>query len=195
VKGPRPGRPERRRLFFALWPDLALRRALAAATAEVASRAAGSRIPPANLHVTLAFLGMVTAEDVPELLAIGYRGHWPGLALDFDRVEYWPKPKVLVAMPDVTPAAGIQMVDRLWESLERLGFEREKRPWHPHLTLVRKVSRPPPRGEELPIPRRPARDAGAWKLALVESVTDPAGSRYTPLARWPLKGDASQLPE
>jgi hypothetical protein len=30
------------------------------------------------------------------------------------------------------------------------------------------------------------RDGGAWKLALVESVTDPAGARYTPLALWPL---------
>lgn len=186
MNGPQPGRPERRRLFFALWPDPALRRALAAATAAAASRAAGNPMPAANLHVTLAFLGMVPDRALEELKAIGDRGRWPRVELDFDRAEYWPKPKVLVAMPVAVPEAGIRIVDRLWESLERLGFEREARPWQPHLTLVRKVSRPPPRGEKLPIPRRPARDAAAWKLALVESVTDPAGARYTPLARWPL---------
>lgn len=191
MNGPRPGHPERRRLFYALWPDPALRRALAAATADAASRAAGNRIPPANLHVTLAFLGMAPEDDIPELKAIGQRGHWPRIQLDFDRVEYWPKPRVLVAMAAAIPEAGVRIVDRLWEPLERLGYEREARPWLPHLTLVRKVSRPPPRGEELPIPPRPARDAGAWKLALVESVTDPAGARYTPLASWALKGDAS----
>lgn len=120
-------------------------------------------------------------------MEIGEQGSWPRVELDFDHAEYWPKPKVLVAMPVTVPEAGIRIVDRLWESLERLGFEREARPWQPHLTLVRKVSRPPPRGEELPIPRRPIRDAGAWKLALVESVTDPAGARYRPLARWPLR--------
>ncbi|HEU0224251.1 MAG TPA: RNA 2',3'-cyclic phosphodiesterase [Steroidobacteraceae bacterium] len=193
MNGPRPGRPRLRRLFFALWPDPALRRALAGATADAAAWAAGSRMPPANLHVTLAFLGMVPEDDIPELLAIGQRGHWPRIQLDFDRVEYWRKPKVLVAMPVTIPEAGVRIVDLLWSPLEQLGYEREARPWLPHLTLVRKVSRPPPRGEELPIPPRPARDAGAWKLALVESVTDPAGPRYTPLARWALKGDASHL--
>ena len=180
-----PGR-DRHRLFFALWPDPALRRALATATAAAAAQATGRRMPPANLHVTLIFLGMVPGSVVADLLAIGGRGHWPRIQLDFDHAEYWPKPKVLVAMPDATPEAGIRIVDRLWDAIEPLGFSRETRPWRPHLTLVRKVTRPPPRGVELSIPRRPAREPGAWKLALVESVTDPAGSRYTPLARWPL---------
>jgi 2'-5' RNA ligase len=186
VNGPRPGRPGRRRLFFALWPEPALRRALDRATADAASRAAGNRMPAANLHVTLAFLGLVPEGSIPDILAIGHRGRWPRVQLDFDRVEYWPKPRVLVAMPVAVPEAGIRIVASLWESLERLGFEREARPWQPHLTIVRKVSRPPPRGVELPIPRHPVRDGGAWKLALVESVTDPAGARYTPLALWPL---------
>lgn len=186
MNGPRSGRPERHRLFFALWPDPALRRALAAATAAAASRAAGNRVPPANLHVTVAFLGMVPGRTLEHLVQIGEQGPWPRVWLDFDHVEYWPKPRVLVAMAMAVPEAGVQIVERLRDSLGRLGFEREARPWLPHLTLVRKVSRPPPRGEEMPIPRRPARDPGAWKLALVESVTDPAGSRYTPVARWPL---------
>lgn len=182
----RATRPDHHRLFFALWPEPALRRALAAATADAASRATGNRVPPANLHVTLAFLGMVPGRTFVHLLEIGGRGRWPAVRLDFDRVEYWHKPRVLVALPDAVPEAGQRVVDRLWDSLERLGFAREARPWKPHLTLVRKVTRPPPRNLDLPLPSRPARDPADWKLALVESLTHPDGARYKPLADWPL---------
>lgn len=179
------------RLFFALWPDPALRKALSVATRDAVAQVEGNRVPPGNLHVTLAFLGMVPGRRFVDLLAIGGRDLWPRVELDFDRIEYWPKPKVLVAMPGAAPATGLAMVEGLWRSLEPLGFTREARPWWPHLTLVRKVTRPPPRGRELRLSGQPARDPGSWKLALVESLTHPEGARYKPLADWPLKGDRS----
>lgn len=185
-----PGQPRRAglRLFFALWPDAGLRDCIAEAAARAVSLVPGQRVPPANLHVTLAFLGQVAEQAVPTLMGIGDRGPWPRVALDLERVDYWPKPKVLVAMPETVPPAGIACVDRLWKSLEPLGFVREVRPWWPHLTLVRQVRRPPPAGLELRLSARPARDPFAWRLALVESVTHPEGARYTPLANWPFLG-------
>lgn len=176
------------RLFVAIAPDEDARLALEAAQAEIRSktRLRARWVPPGNLHVTLAFLGMVPGHRFVDLMAAGGRDLWPRVELDFERIEYWPKPRVLVAMPAAVPPAGLAIVEGLWRSLEPLGFSREARPWWPHLTLVRHVTRPPPRGLELRPTAPSSRDPGSWKLALVESVTDPEGPRYAPLADWPL---------
>lgn len=175
------------RLFFALWPSPTRRQALAAATARAVSQVDGRAVPPANLHVTLAFLGTVPAERLPELVLAGGQGSHRAVDLDFDRLEYWPKPKVVVAMASVAPDAGFELVERLWQRLEPLGFPRDQRPWRPHMTLVRKIRRPPPDGLSLDaLFAGSVRDPAPWGLALVESVTDPEGARYRPLAEWPL---------
>jgi 2'-5' RNA ligase len=173
------------RLFFALWPGDAHRAALAQAAAAAVAQVAGRPVPPGNLHVTLAFIGAVPGRTFARLVAVGGSGPWPAVRMDFSRIEYWAKPKVLVAMPDAVPAAAQAIVERLWQGLEPLGFSREPRPWRPHLTLVRRVSRPPP--ENLPIAPVPAGSgAPAWRLALVDSLGSPDGPRYKPLADWPL---------
>jgi 2'-5' RNA ligase len=174
------------RLFFALWPSPTRRQALAAATARAVSQVDGRAVPPANLHVTLAFLGAVPADRLPELVLAGGQGGHRAFEFDFDRLEYWPKPKVVVAMASAAPAAGVELVEQLWQRLEPLGFPREQRPWQPHMTLVRKIRRPPPDGLRFdPLPAGSVRDPTPWGLALVESVTHPDGARYRPLAEWP----------
>ena len=136
--------------------------------------------------MTLAFLGSVPGRGFADLVGIGGQGHYPRVSLRFDRLEYWAKPRVLVAMPVDIPPAGQEIVDRLWERLAPLGFERELRPWRPHLTLARKVRRPPPENLRS-LPRIDASDdPEPWGLALVESTTHPEGARYKPLAEWPL---------
>ncbi len=180
-----PRGPHKLRLFFALWPSAAERNALAIATGAAVAQVDGQAVPAANLHVTLAFLGSVPAETFAQLVVVGGQGNWPRVELDFDRLEYWQKPKVLVAMPVATPDAGIEVVDRLWQGSEPLGIVREARPWRPHLTLVRRVRHPP--SEELRISAGPPpRGSPRWGLALVESTTHASGPRYKPLAEWPL---------
>lgn len=177
--------PRKLRLFFALWPDDRLRAALAKRVAGVVDRVNGQPVPPGNLHVTLAFLGSVPGRAFVDLVTVGGRGPWPAVDLAFDRIAYWARPKVLVAMPTAVPAAGQAVVDRLWQALEPLGFAREQRPWQPHLTILRRVRQPPP--AELAL--APIADGGlrsAWRLALVESRSHPDGVRYRPLADWPL---------
>jgi len=186
------GEPERRtlRLFFALWPSASERNALAIATGAAVAQVDGQTVPASNLHVTLAFLGSVPGDTFARLVEIGGEVDRPRIELDFERLEFWSKPKLLVAMPSRIPSEGIETVDRLWQRIEPLGITRESRPWCPHLTLVRRVRRPPPEG--LRISTGPPAGAGTarWGMALVESTTHASGARYKPLAEWPLnKGD------
>ncbi len=179
------GGPRRLRLFYALWPGDRYRAALAAAAAATLAPVAGQAVPPGNLHVTLAFLGMVPGSLLARLIELGGQGPWPAVELDFRRIEYWARPRVVVALATTVPAAGQEIVARLWQALEPLGLTREHRPWRPHLTLARRVGRPPPENLAL-LPIELGGSEPAWRLALVESNSHPDGVRYRPLADWPL---------
>ena len=181
------GAPRRIRLFFALWPADDQRQALAALAAPAIAPIHGKPVQPSNYHLTLAFLGNVRGSGFPELIALGGSARQPAVELGFNRLAYWAKPRVVVALPARLPQTGQAIVDWLWSGLIPLGFKREARPWQPHLTLVRHVRQPPPPsfGPELPA-KAAAAAATGWGLALVESSTHPEGARYRPLAQWPL---------
>lgn len=178
--------PRELRLFFALWPGAAERKALAATTANAIGQVDGQPVSAANLHVTLAFLGSVPGRGIADLIVIGGQGGYPRVELEFNRLEYWAQPKVLVAKPSDVPRSALEIVNRLWAGLGTLGFARETRPWHPHMTIVRKVRRPPPENLQISPRTGVSRDPAVWGLALVESTTHPSGARYKPIAEWPL---------
>jgi 2'-5' RNA ligase len=186
-----------RRLFFALWPDESLRQAMARATRE-ATRASGGRpVRTENLHLTLAFVGSVPESRLPELAAIGRQAAGPSpallasLDLTFDHLAHWRAAQLLCALPAKPPAAVSALAGRLEEGLTKGGFapdlesscsvERNlRRPFRPHVTLVRKVLRPPAAMET---------DLVTWRFAdfvLVDSETLPEGPVYSVLERFPL---------
>jgi 2'-5' RNA ligase len=82
-----------------------------------------------------------------------------------------------------TPPALRALAAALADALAALPWPVDERPYTPHVTLVRDARRPPAL-REVALP--------PWSLhdfALVQSSPTPAGVRYAPLARWPLKGD------
>lgn len=161
-----------RRLFFAFWPDERLRAALEAARSRLFPLA-GRPVNLAGLHVTAAFLGPVSETRLAALLALC--GPVPPLTITLDRLEYWPRPRVLVAATTHVRDDLQRLVDHLWQRLDRLGFARETRPYKPHVTLVRDV--------------RSVRDGLPWeplpwpvdRLNLIESVATPEGVAYRPV--------------
>ncbi len=102
--------------------------------------------------------------------------------LVFDAVEHWRRPEVLCLVASEVPPALDSLVQELRAGLAARGFEPERRAFRAHLTLARKLPRPVAQEPFEPL-RWPAEE-----FALVESVTERTGSRYTPLARWPLAG-------
>ncbi|MBL8201279.1 MAG: RNA 2',3'-cyclic phosphodiesterase [Chromatiales bacterium] len=161
-----------RRLFFAFWPDQRLREALDAARNRLFPLS-GRPVALAGVHVTAAFLGAVSEARVAALLALA--GPVPPLTITLDRLEHWPRPRVLVAATTHLPDDLRDLVNGLWQRLDRLGFARETRPYRPHVTLARDV-----RSVRTGLPWAPL----AWpidRLQLVESVSTPDGVAYRPV--------------
>jgi RNA 2',3'-cyclic 3'-phosphodiesterase len=163
-----------RRLFFAFWPDEALRAAVMSATHATRATVLGRSVPGAELHVTLAFLGRRPTSELPAL--IGAARELPGrpFRLHFAGIEYWPGPRVLAAVADQGSAAAAALAAALWQRLGKLGLEPEARPYRAHITLMRSARATPP----------PALTPFDWpvdSVTLVESQVG-AGARYRPLA-------------
>lgn len=162
-----------RRLFFAFWPDEPLRDALELARNRLFPLS-GRPVAATGLHVTAAFLGAVSEARLEALEAL--RGPVPPLTITLDRVEHWPKPRVLVAATTHLSDDLRRFVDGLWQRLDRLGFAREPRPYRPHVTLARDV-----RSVRANLRWEPF-DWPVDRLELVESVSTPDGVIYRPVA-------------
>ena len=82
------------RLFFALWPDATLRRELERRLPPLTSQVEGRPQRPDQWHVTLEFLGAVTAERQPAVWAAADSVSMEALQLQFDAIDHWRKPQV-----------------------------------------------------------------------------------------------------
>jgi RNA 2',3'-cyclic 3'-phosphodiesterase len=166
-----------RRVFFALWPDAAVRTQLVRATREPVRLSGGRPTAKERLHVTVAFLGALSepgleiARGVPPI-EVG--------AFDFvlDELGVFANGGVLWLGARTVPAALTELELRLWAELEGLGFIREERVYRPHVTLARRARAV--EGQVAPVEWR------VTELALVESLPDGRNVHYEVLETWPL---------
>lgn len=170
-----------RRVFFALWPDDQALAALDVLAALGAKRCGGRRVRRESLHLTLAFIGAVSQQqlDLLQQLAAGVVAD--AYDLQVDRLDYWSRSRILWAGCSMPPPAHDRLVAALGESLVAAGFQLERRPHLPHMTLVRQA-----RCMGLPVIDQPVK----WHIgefSLVESLLQPAGALYHVLARWGLQ--------
>lgn len=180
------GAAERRaRLFFALWPSVAMQVELAAAASStIGALRSGRPVPRENLHLTLAFLGSVPESALQILGEIARAASQPptavALEVTFDALEYWRRAQIVCAAARPTPHAASAFAAALKEKLTSHGFAPDLKPFRPHVTLARQVRHEPP---ALPLSevRWTFRD-----FALVESRSRPGGSLYSVRASWPL---------
>ena len=181
---PADAAPEVRRLFFALWPDAALRARLTDLQQRLAP-GAGRAVDGENLHITLLFLGATSAERRHCIEAGLAAVAGPPFSVQLDQLGYWRKPQVLWAGSALSPPALSALVQRLQDVAASCGSKVDARPFQVHLTLWRKLRKAP---RELP-----AMAPIAWPVgdfALVESVTAGGGVRYRVLRRWALSAAA-----
>jgi 2'-5' RNA ligase len=166
---------ERPRLFVALpLPDDARQRLSAWQQRELDGAADARVVPLANLHVTLAFLGARPASDLDAILGLlrdaAREARQPVLA----PARYRETRSVgMVVLDDEGGRAG-RLAGEVGEGLERLGvYERERRDWLPHVTVLR--FRRPPR---LTPPLPELGQVSPSEVALYHSVLRPTGAQY-----------------
>jgi RNA 2',3'-cyclic 3'-phosphodiesterase len=166
------------RLFFALWPDDAVRAALAEASAAI-HRASGGRATRAeSIHLTLAFLGDCDAERIGSLKAAAARVRVRPFDLVLDERGFWNHNRIAWVGATETPGALEALVSELRTTLAEAQFAFDPKAFVPHITLVRKA-RP---GFAMPT-LEPIR----WQVdgfVLVRSVMRSAGSDYLVESRW-----------
>jgi len=185
---------ERLRLFVAADLPRHVRAELVRWAAQAAPPEA-RRVPEANLHVTLAFLGSRSPADADAVAALLPALAGPLGALTTAGALWLPprRPVVLTVALAVTPQ---------WEALHRsvaaaladaVGYEPEHRHFRPHVTVGRVRQATRIATTELPEP--PALTFGAEALTLYRSHNGPDGSRYERLASKPLASrDPLRLP-
>jgi RNA 2',3'-cyclic 3'-phosphodiesterase len=127
------------RLFIGIGLPISVAETVAQAAIRLVPLSAASKIrwtPPANMHITLSFLGQVHEArlDVIERALGVIRATHMKLSLDgfgtFERVG------VLYANVKASPVL-LALAEQVVTAMETIGFARESRPYSPHVTLAR----------------------------------------------------------
>lgn len=161
-----------KRIFFGLWPDDRQRDRLRDHISPLAKLVEGQAVYRGNWHVTTAFIGEFPETRIAALLARAADVTVEPFRLRFDRVEFWPRPKVASLVAPTVPAELQRLVGAHNALLEEFGVQVESRTYRPHITVVRRA-----RPFETQRLAQPA--VVEWSgFELIESVSQPGGASY-----------------
>jgi 2'-5' RNA ligase len=167
---------ERLRLFVALVLPEETRERLVAWQQQELANVAGIRIvPPDNLHVTIAFLGGKDASEADSILGALRRSAGSAARPVLTPSRYRETRSVGMVVLEDEERRASALADDVFRGLEELGvYERERREWLPHVTVLRFRERPPRLAPALPDlgPVSPS------EVALYHSVLRPSGAQY-----------------
>jgi RNA 2',3'-cyclic 3'-phosphodiesterase len=176
---------ERVRLFVALLlPDEAIAR-LAEWQQLAFARTSGIRVvSPENLHVTLAFLGSRPSSELDGVTRAVYTAARESDPPVFEPLRYRETRSVgMLVLSDAEGRAG-SLAETLFDLLEQLGvYERERRPWLPHVTVLRFRARP-----RLSPPLPDLGKVVSSEMAVMISRLRPSGAQYEVLESVPVGG-------
>lgn len=181
------GSRERLRLFVGLrLPDEPLDRLVAWQREQLPEHPGVRIVPRENLHVTLAFLGsrpVADVEPVSRALREAAAGAGP-LLLEPSRYRE-TRSAGMIVLEDLSARSG-RFAEAVWERLERLAvYERERRDWLAHVTVLRFRQRP-----RLAPPLPDLGRLSPSEVALYHSVLQPSGARYEILESVALGGSS-----
>ncbi|MBA3383780.1 MAG: hypothetical protein H0T20_03900 [Actinobacteria bacterium] len=144
----------------------------------------GRAVPPGNLHVTLAFLGSRPGSDLEPVAVAVREAAGRAKRPELEVRGYRETRSVGMLVCDDRDGRAAALADDLFGRLEALGvYEREGRPWLPHVTVTR-FRRPLRLDPELPaLGRFSPSDAAVYLSRL-----HPSGAQYEVLESFALGG-------
>lgn len=138
-------------------------------------------VPPANFHVTLAFLGQVTQAQLEPLSTGASKLDVKSFSLRFEHIGYFSKPKALWLGCDAIPEPLQELQRALSKIASAQQLNVEKRNYTPHITLFRKCAENPP----APL-LSPDFELKFETFSLFSSENIGSGVFYRPLHSWSL---------
>ena len=177
--------PESKRLFFAIELPTTIQRQIVRWRADCFPPEAGRPVAAANLHLTLAFLGDVSAEKQRALAVMAGRIAQPEFTLHLDDAGQWLRSRVVWLGTRQPPRGLLQLASMLRAQAARSGCYQSPQPFHPHITLLREAR------HAVPIPP----PGFSWTFAvsefvLYESRFSRGRTRYTALERYPFNKES-----
>ncbi len=169
------------RLFIGVSPDAKTRDALAETARMLAREASGRYTDPALYHLTLAFLGEVSADSVPSALA-AMRDAATGVSpfrVSLSAVGRFGSVLWRGVRDD---AALVSLANALRASLDAAGLPYDRKPFRAHFTLAREASFPASAWQGV----YPEADFPVRSLILYESARPGGKLSYLPLGEVPL---------
>jgi len=165
-----------RRVFLALWPDDTVRRQLVDSfAASPQAHLQGRIFKPANLHLTLHFLGNLAPHQLNCIHETALKTRLSPFDLKLNRYGYFNKSRVFWIGPDWVPEGLCKLHAELAKKLVVCDYQAEKHLFTPHVTLMRKLIN----AEELIVP-----EVINWhidRFALLESRPGKKTVEYVPL--------------
>jgi 2'-5' RNA ligase len=160
-----------KRIFFALWPDAAVRAKLEQLLSLLPAGQGRAHVPE-DLHVTLVFIGQASGQYYECLRMAATRIEFEPFTFELSRFGYFAKAKVVSVEPSVAAPPLSELARSLRNALRGCGYKPDKREYNPHITLLRKAP---------PLPQLKAFEPIPWKVdrfCLVESHEPENGRRY-----------------
>jgi RNA 2',3'-cyclic 3'-phosphodiesterase len=142
---------------------------------------------PAQLHLTLKFLGETPDAQLPQLLHHLKPLHIdPPIILTITRIICFPPHgpiRIIAAGLLDENSRCAQLQSQIEQACSLAGYRQEARPWTPHITLAR-IKNPLPPGARslLTSAKFPACQFEAEEFQLIESRLDRAGPTYVTVA-------------
>lgn len=172
---------ESKRVFFAIEIPTKIQRQIVRWRADNFPDDAGRPVAAANIHITLAFLGEISAEKQAALATLAGRIRQPGFTLHLDDAGQWLRSRVVWLGTRQPPRGLLQLANLLRAQAARSGCYQSPQPFHPHLILLRNTA------HAVPIPA----PGFHWEIPVSEFVLYESNfingrTRYTPLQRWTL---------
>ncbi len=169
-----------RRLFIGVAPSTAQQEELTALLQQL--KPPLQPVTPANLHLTLLFLGQSSATQTELLWRHLQAQQLPAFAVLLNQLELWPGPGVYCLTGALQHPGLIHLDIQLRQAALQAGFLPPQHALRPHITLARKAKLLPAAA-----PKPPEVLLAPEKLTLYHSLSTPTGVRYLPLASLPLQ--------
>ena len=165
-----------KKLFFALWPDDAIRLQCRNVIGKITGHCAPVAV--SNLHATLLFLGRISSEQEAAITAAAAVLPIPQISLCFDQFSFWKKPGVYCLTCREFAQEVVTLSEQLAAIAKHSAVTVDERPFKPHITLARNAKQT----ELIEF------ESIVWQtqtFCLVESCSLATGVEYRVLKRWP----------